>query len=569
VSASSTSAATGRISRAAKSRQTRRISSCSCVSAITGRHRILAGMSDAVTGGELVVRSLAAHAVDLVFGIPGTHNLELYAHLERLDIRHVLPRHEQGAGYAADGYARASGRPGVAVTTAGPALLNIAAAAAQAQSDSVPLLVVSPGMPRAHPAASSGYLHEMPSQQRAFSGVVERSVRVMSHAELGRELADAFAAFRSRRPRARHVEVPLDLLAEPAEADVPVAPELAPAAAPPGAVEDAAALLRAAERPGVIVGGGAAGAAAALVRRAERLGAPVITTANGKGAIPDRHPLALGARINLAAARAWLESCDVVLAVGTELGESDLWGPPLALAGKLVRVDIDPLQAHSNNVAAVALIADAGAALEALVERLDPRPQPDDRAAEVRAAIEPELERQAAPWLDWLAAIDGVLGDDAIVAGDSAMCCYYGALPALPAQRPRSFLYPTGFGTLGYAVPAATGAALACPDRRVLALSGDGGLMFTLSELAAAAALALPLPVVVFVNAGYGEIRNEMAGAGFRPLAVDIEPPDLPAAARALGCAGAHAADPGALATAIEAAFEHPAPTLITVPEQR
>jgi 5-guanidino-2-oxopentanoate decarboxylase len=525
-------------------------------------------MSDALTGGELVVRSLAAHGVEHVFGIPGTHNLEIYAHLERVGIRHVSPRHEQGAGYAADGYARASGRPGVAVTTAGPALLNIAAAAGQAQSDSIPLLVVSPGMPRAHPAASVGYLHEMPSQQRAFSGVVERSVRVMSHAELGRELAGAFAAFRSQRPRARHVEVPLDLLAEAAGADVPVALDVAPAIAPPAAIAAAAELLRSAERPGVIAGGGAAGAAGSLVRLAEQLGAPVITTANGKGTIPDRHPLALGARINLPAARAWLEACDVVLAVGTELGESDLWGPPLELSGKLVRVDIDPLQAHSNNVAAVALIGDAGAALEALADALGAGARPVD-ATGLRVSLEEEHRGQAAPWLDWLAAVDGVLDDDAIVAGDSAMCCYYGALGGLPVQRPRSFLYPTGFGTLGYAVPAATGAALACPDRRVLALSGDGGIMFTLPELASAAALGLPLPVVVFVNEGYGEIRNEMVDAGFEPVGVELPPPDLPAAARALGCAGTHAAEPGALAAEIEAAFGRRVPTLITVPEER
>src|SRR5215212_4045286 len=178
-------------------------------------------MSEALTGGELVVRSLAAHGVELVFGIPGTHNLELYAHLGAHGIRHVSPRHEQGAGYAADGYARASGRPCVVVTTAGPALMNVAAAAGQAQSDSVPLLVLAPGMPRAHPAASTGFLHEMPSQQRAMSGVVERSVRVMSHAELASELAAAFTAFRTGRPRARYVEVPLDLLAERAEAGVP------------------------------------------------------------------------------------------------------------------------------------------------------------------------------------------------------------------------------------------------------------------------------------------------------------------------------------------------------------
>jgi thiamine pyrophosphate-dependent acetolactate synthase large subunit-like protein len=541
-----------------------------------------------MTGGELVVRTLAAHGVEVVFGIPGTHNLPLYAQLERHGLRHVLPRHEQGAGYAADGYARASGRPGVAITTAGPALLNVAAAAGQAQSDSVPLLVIAPGMPRAHPTASSGYLHEMPSQRLAMSGVVERSVRAMSHAELVGELAAAFAAFRVERPRARYVEVPLDLLAEEAaDVVVPEPQHAGPPAPASAAVAAAVELLRGAARPGIVAGGGAAGAAEALRALAERLGAPVVTTANGKGALPEDHPQSLGARLNLPAAREWLEGCDVVLAVGTELGESDLWGPPLALSGALIRVDLDPLQAHSNHVAAVAVIGDARAALVALVDALEGTaptaedtpggaapgsaasgagPAPSSTAA-VRARLDAEHREQAAPWLDWLAALDRALPEDAIVVGDSAMCCYYGALGGLPVRRPRSFLYPTGFGTLGYAVPAALGARIGAPDRPVLALSGDGGLMFTVAELASAAALQQPLPVVVFVNEGYGEIRNEMAGAGFAPVGVDIAPPDLPALARALGCAGEHVARPGELPVAVAAAFERHTPTLITVPE--
>jgi acetolactate synthase-1/2/3 large subunit len=523
-----------------------------------------------LTGGDVVVASLAAHGVELVFGIPGTHNLPIYAALERHGIRHISPRHEQGAGYAADGYARVCGRPGVVITTTGPALMNAATAAGQAQSDSVPQLVIAPGMPRAHPAASTGYLHEMPSQVVAMSGVVERSVRVTTHAELAAELADAFVAFRRERPRARFVEVPLDLLAEAAEVAIPALQHAGPPAAAPAALGDAVALLRDAARPGIVAGGGAAGGADALRALAERLGAPVVTTVNGKGTLPRDHPLALGARLNLAAARAWLEEeCDVVLAVGTELGESDLWGPPLALRGKLVRVDLDARQANGNAVAAVAVIGDARDALAAMLDALGEGDAVADGADALRARLDADHAAKDGPWRAWMGALDGALPAGTIVAADNAMCSYYGAIGGLPAHGPRSFLFPTGFGTLGYAVPAAMGAKLAAPDRPVLALSGDGGLMFTVAELASAAALRLPLPVVVFVNDGYGEIRNEMEDAGFAPVGVELSPPDLPGVAIALGCAGEAVGEPGALPDAVARAFARDVPTVITVPEER
>jgi acetolactate synthase-1/2/3 large subunit len=524
-----------------------------------------------LTGGDVVVASLAAHGVELVFGIPGTHNLPIYAALERHGIRHISPRHEQGAGYAADGYARVCGRPGVVITTTGPALMNAATAAGQAQSDSVPQLVIAPGMPRAHPSASTGYLHEMPSQVRAMSGVVERSVRVTSHAELAAELADAFVAFRRERPRARFVEVPLDLLAEAAEVEIPALQHAGPPAAAPAALAAAVALLRDAERPGIVAGGGAAGGADAVRRLAERLGAPVVTTVNGKGTLPEDHPLALGARLNLPSARAWLEEeCDVVLAVGTELAESDLWGPPLALRGKLVRVDLDPRQANGNAVAAIAVIGDAQGALEALLDALgDGAADAGGAADALRERLGAEHAAKAGPWRDWMPALDAALPAGTIVAADNAMCSYYGAIGGLPAHGPRSFLFPTGFGTLGYAVPAALGAKLAAPDRPVVALSGDGGLMFTVAELASAAALRLPLPVVVFVNDGYGEIRNEMEDAGFAPVGVELAPPDLPGVATALGCAGEAVAEPAALPDAVARAFAREVPTVITVPEAR
>jgi thiamine pyrophosphate-dependent acetolactate synthase large subunit-like protein len=525
-------------------------------------------MTQSMSGGELAVATMAAHGVELVFGIPGTHNLPLYAPLDRYGVRHASPRHEQGAGYAADGYARVSGRPGVVITTTGPALMNVATAAGQAQSDSSPLLVVSPGMPRAHPTASTGHLHEMPSQQRAMSGVVEHSVRVESHAELAAELTAAFTAFRTGRPRARYVEVPLDLLAEEAEVAVPAPQHAGPPPPAPAALADAVALLGEAGSVGIVAGGGAAGAADELRVLAERLGAPVLTTTNGKGVLPEDHPLALGSRLNLPAAHAWLEGLDVVVAVGTELGESDTWVPRLSLPGRVIRIDIDAAQAHANAPAAVAVIGDARPALAGISDALPGGPAlVPDAVGELRARLDADHRGQATPWIDLLAALDAALPGDAIVAGDSAMCCYYGAVGGLPARGPRSLLYPTGFGTLGFAVPAAMGARLARPDRPVLALSGDGGLMFTVSELASAAALGLSLPVVVVTNEGYGEIRNEMADAGFAPVGVDLPVPDLPALARALGCEGVAAADAAALPDAVAAAFERSVPTLITVPE--
>lgn len=536
--------------------------------------------ADAVlTGGEAVVRALAAHGVTDAFGIPGTHNLEIYRHLRPYGVRHVTPRHEQGAGYAADAYARVSGRPGVAITTTGPALLNIAAAVGQAYSDSVPLLVVSPGMPLRHPRQSTGLLHETRSQTEALRGVAAVSHRVSSVAEIGVAVARAFTLFRTGRPRPVHIEVPLDLL-EAAEPAGP--PRLAPPAAPPApdrdAVRAAARVLGAARRPALVLGGGARTAAAECRALAALLGAPVVTTANGKGVVDERHPLSLGVSLHSPAVRAWLADRDAVLAVGTELAESDVWGPLPALAGRLIRVDVDPAQMYAGLPADVPLVGDAPTVLGALLDALSGAGVPGagrddgaDLAADVtalRSARDDETRERDARWVPYLRAIRRVLAEDAVITSDSAQCCYYGALPHLPVGPEGRYLHPTGFGTLGYALPAAVGAKTACPERQIVALSGDGGLQFSVQELATAAQTGLPLPVVVFDNAGYGEIREEMAARGDRPVAVDLPAVDLPALARAYGGRGTVARTPGELSAALAEALVTPGPTIVTVPEE-
>lgn len=553
-------------------------------------------MGEMLTGGEAVVRALSGHGVTRAFGIPGTHNLEIYRHLSAYGVRHVLTRHEQGAGYAADGYARVTGRPGVVLTTTGPALLNAAAAVGQAYSDSVPLLVVSPGMPLRHPRLATGLLHETRSQTEALRGVAAFSHRVSSVAEIDTAVARAFTLFRTGRPRPAHIEIPLDLL-EAAEETGParVAPAAVPLAPAPLAVARAADALREARRPALVAGGGARDAAATVLALAERLGAPVLTTANGKGIVPETHPLALGVSLHSPAVRDWLTGRDAVLAVGTELAESDFWSAPPALNGTLIRVDVDPDQMYAGPAADVAVVGDALLSLTALLTAVGepggttgharvpgaaegpggeppharvPDEDPLRRAAELRAARNAETAGRDARWIPYLRAMRSVLPEDAVITSDSAQCCYYGALPHLPLGPAGRYLHPTGYGTLGYALPAAIGAKAACPGREVVALSGDGGLQFTVQELATAVQLRLPLPVVVFDNGGYGEIRDEMAARGDTPTGVDLAPVDLPALARAYGGQGTYAHSPEELGAALAEALRTPGPTLIVVPEE-
>ncbi|MFJ4463232.1 MULTISPECIES: 5-guanidino-2-oxopentanoate decarboxylase [unclassified Streptomyces] len=528
---------------------------------------------DGLTGGEALVRALAAHGVTQAFGIPGTHNLEIYRHLADYRIDHLNPRHEQGAGYAADAYARVSGRPGVALTTTGPALLNIAAAVGQAYSDSVPLLVVSPGMPLRHPRQSTGLLHETRSQTEALRGIAAISHRASSVEEVGVAVARAFTLFRTRRPRPVHIEIPLDLLTavEPA-GPVRTAPPTTPAMADPEALSAAAGALRSAARPAIVLGGGARTAAAACLRLAEELGAPVVTSANGKGIVAETHPLSLGVSLHSPAVRNWLAGCDVVLAVGTELAESDLWEPLPAFGGTLIRADIDPAQMYAGPPADIPLVGDARHTLRSLLAARPGTGGPDPDAHRAVAALRTERDAgtrsEDARLLPYLAAIRSVLPADAVLTSDSAQCCYYGAIPHLPVGPEGRYLHPTGFGTLGYALPAAIGAKTADPARPVVALSGDGGLQFSVQELATAVQLRLPLPVVVFDNGGYGEIRDEMVSRGDRPTAVDLPPVDLPALARAYGGHGVRADSPEALAEALRRALDTPGPTLITVPQE-
>lgn len=523
------------------------------------------------TCGEYLVKLLEAYGVDLIFGIPGVHTVELYRGLPATRIRHVTPRHEQGAGFMADGYARASGKPGVCFIITGPGMTNIMTAMGQAYADSVPMLVISSVNARAQLGMAQGRLHELPSQRGTVSGVAAFSHTLLDPAQLPEVMARAFAIFGSGRPRPVHIEIPLDVITAEVGKMPAKAWPLPPRAAPEGnAIAAAVKLLRNAKRPLIIAGGGAADVGDGLVDLAAHLDAPVFTTINGKGVLPPGHALALAGNLGMAPLRAELKACDVVLAVGTEFGETEMYPEPHAIeiGGTLIRIDIDPLQLVNSVPADLPIQADARLAVAALNAALGTTPSPSGQGAKRAAALRKEV--QAGLWSacrihgGLLRAVTATL-PDAVIAGDQTEPVY-AANQIYEAPRPRSYFNSsTGYGTLGYGMPAAIGAKLGQPHRPAICLIGDGGLQFSLTELASAVEAQVPVAILVWNNLGYGEIKAYMADRGIPQIGVDIHTPDFVAIANGMGCAASRPADLAGLRAELKLSSTRKAPTVIEI----
>jgi acetolactate synthase I/II/III large subunit len=524
------------------------------------------------TCGEVLVELLAAQGIDTVFGIPGVHTVELYRGLPNSGLIHITPRHEQGAGFMADGYARASGRPAACFIITGPGLTNIATALGQAYADSVPLLVISSVNQSHELGLGEGRLHELPSQRNLMAGLTAFSHTLLRPDELPDVLARAFSVFRSTRPRPVHIEIPLDVIV--ADAD-PIARRPFASAGRPGAdaksIAEAAVLLRQSRRPLVWLGGGAMDASPEARLLVERLGAPAVLTINAKGILPPAHPLSVGSTLPQLPLIEELAAADVVLAVGTELGETDtlLFGGRPRLGGKLIRIDIEAGQLTRNCLPDIAILGDAAAALAALAEALTdftPGEGGAIRAKALRARLHDLLDQSQHIHERMFATLQAAL-PNVIVVGDSTQPIYSANLFYEP-ERPRSYFNSsTGYGTLGYALPAALGAKLAARDRPVVAVIGDGGLQFTIGELATAVELALPLPIIVWNNHGYGEIKRYMAERGIPQIGVDIYTPDFLAIARGFGCAAARARRLEELPSLLHEANLRAGPTVIEIDE--
>ncbi len=519
------------------------------------------------TVARYVVETIAANGIDTVFGIPGVHNLELYRGLEFSRVRHVLARHEQNAGFAADGYARVSARPAAAFVISGPGVTNILTAVAQANSDSVPILVIASSPVRASLGQRWGVLHELVDQCGLAAHVTGYAASARTPEEVREQLRAAFATLRAPRARPAYMDIPLDLLAETTTLQPERFAAVSPAKAPDETdLAQAQQLLAAARRPLIIAGGGARGSGAALRQLLEALDGYLVTTVAAKGVLAETHPANLGASLPYRPTQAMIAAADVVIAAGTELSETDVYTTTrLPLGGHLVRIDVDAQKLSDQFGAAVRIHADATLTLERLASGVRPRAgwrTASGPAGAFHARIAQEFDSHSHGRLAALRALRTSLPSDGVVFSDMTQIAYLGNY-AFPAERPGLWFHPSGYGALGFALPAAIGAKLAQPTRSVVALAGDFGWQLTHQELMTAVELDLTLPIVVWNNEALGQIRDDMQAAGIAPIGVVGRNPDFTALASACGAAAVRIRDPHALQRELRQALLRPGPTLI------
>jgi thiamine pyrophosphate-dependent acetolactate synthase large subunit-like protein len=486
-------------------------------------------------GAHVLVAGLQAAGVEVVFGLPGVHNLAAWEALRESPIRLVGVRHEQAAAYAADGYARASGRLGVALVTTGPGAANTLGACGEAWASRSPVLVIATDIPTTlrRPDVHRGVLHECTDQAGMFAPVTKACFTPATLAELGRAALAAPESALRAPARPVYLEIPTDLLSAAGEEPAPAGRSAGPGL-PVTDVEPALRLLEEAERPLVWAGGGAvaAGAGETVVALAERLGAPLLTTYSAAG-LGGAHPLHPALPPHVPEVGALWDESDLVLAVGSDLDGMMTQNWRMPAPPRLVAVNVDGPDAAKNYAPDVVLTGDAREVGGALLRALGARRAPWCDVPAVREGALARLAGEFPAELRFVQAFAEGAGDDAVVLCDMCIPGYWlGGFRAVPA--PRRLAYPLGWGTLGCAFPQALGAALAGAGP-VVSVSGDGGFLFACGELATAAQERLALTAVIVDDGGYGMLRFDQRRAGAPPYGVDLRTPDFAALAESFG----------------------------------
>ena len=524
-----------------------------------------------MTGGRAVAAALKAEGIEHVFGIVGTHNSPLFdGVLDEPSIHVVTVRHEQGASLMATGYAHASGKIAACFVVPGPGLTNALTGIGMAYSESTALLVFGGQNMLAQLEHEGGHFHELANSVEVAGSVCGYSTRVSTPSDIPKVIRKAMRTMCCQRPRPAYIEIPLDV--QSGEADVALLPPepYSRSGGDPASIARAAKALKSAKRPFIFAGGGVVNAEASqrLARVAELLGAPVVTSVFGRGAISDRHPLALGdgwGRLNLY--DELLTQADLALVVGSRIDVVSDWNLGARFPQRIVQVDIDPLVVGQRRPVEVGVIGDAALVLDALAAELgggEERPCWFD-AAGFRRRKQAQMVERAGPVLKLVEDLRAAMPDDTIFVDDLTLVGYWMPL-LLQTYRPRTLIHPGTYGTLGYSLPAAIGAKLACPKQPVVSISGDGGFLFTMQELATARAQNLDLVVLVFNDNALGAIRKYQDRMfGGRHIGSELTNPDFVKLGEAFGAKSVRV-EPKELGAAVRHAHEASGVWLIEIP---
>ena len=519
-----------------------------------------------MTGGEAIVSGLKAHGVDTVFGLPGAQVYGLFDAFHQAQLKVIGARHEQACGYMAYGYARSSGKPGVFSVVPGPGVLNAAAAMLTAFGSNEPVLCLTGQVPTQFLGKGRGHLHEMPDQLATLRTFVKWAERIEYPDVAPTMVARAFQEMLSGRRGPAALEMPWDVFTQ--RAATGAAKVFDPLAAPlpdPDRVKDAASLVAASKRPMIFVGSGAIHAREEILELAELIDAPVVAFRSGRGIVSNAHELGL---TMAAAYRLWPKT-DLMIGIGTRLELPTMSRWPYRPDGlKSVRIDIDPVEMR-RLVPDVAVISDARAGTSemlAAVRKVGYRKTSGRRGeiADATAAAQKEIQ-QVQPQMAYLNILREVLPSNAIVTDELSQvgfASWYG----FPIYEPRTFITSGYQGTLGSGFPTALGAKVANPDRPVVAITGDGGFMFGVQELATAVQFNIGVVTLVFNNNAYGNVRRDQRQRfDGRVVAADLVNPDFVKLAESFGVAASRVTSPDHFRPALEKALAAGGPALIAI----
>ncbi|MFD9907637.1 thiamine pyrophosphate-binding protein [Streptomyces sp. NPDC059063] len=522
-------------------------------------------------GGDLVVETLAGLGASTVFGLPGQHALGMFDALRRSGLRYIGLRVENNAGFAADAYGRVTGEVAPLLLSTGPGALTSLAALQEAAAASAPVLAIGSQIPVAGLGGGRhGYLHELRDQQASFRDVVKSVHTVRTQSQIPSAIADAWESALTAPHGPVWVEIPQDVLLAATSLPVVTAVDATPhdLVPRPELTAVAADLLTRAERPAIIAGGGVvrADASGKLRALAEKLAAPVVTTFGGKGAFPWEHPLSLRSWLEDRHTTDFLEDADVLLVVGSGLGELSSNYHTFKPRGRVVQIEADLGKLESNHPA-LGIHADARLALSALLETVGERTDPaaPERVAAVLEKVRERIDGQGLTLeQDVLASVRAALPDGSPSFWDMTILAYW-AWSAFDARRPNTMHSAQGAGGLGYGFPAAIGAAAADPTRPVLAVSGDGGAMYSIAELATARQYGLDVTWLIVDDGGYGILREYMTDAFGETTGTELSRPDFVALAESFGVPGVRTS-PETLRDDLAKALAEPGPSVVVLP---